>query len=218
MLNKLFSGKKLAGITIEVTLSIALSLVVMFLMFGLFSDNLQTMAANSGLFKFFFRQNNEIAKTAQTKWKTDPTKTVVTVYAPKSQTNVEVIADQGLELKKYYDNVQNSINELINKPVLTPAEQMNLAKYITQKQVMNYLGSQNYSPVSTVEAGACYRLGVIVPENLDRGITRINVNGSGTKSVIWNGNIKLVDILNNQKVNEQINVLNRIGTAFDNFH
>ncbi len=119
MLIRRKTGKKIAGITIEVTLSVALSILVLFLALGLFSDNLATMAANSGI-QNLFNRNNEIAKTKQDTWGIHPTKT---------QVNVQVVADQGLSW--YLTQAQEKIAYYNQNPPTTQAQVEDLAKQLT---------------------------------------------------------------------------------------
>lgn len=124
--------RKSAGITIEVTLSVALSVLVLFLVLGLFSDNLATMAANSGI-QNLFNRNNEAAKTQPDKWGIHPTATKVEV----SQVNVQVVADQGLTLEQYILQAQSKVAYYKEHPPTTQAEIEDLAKQLTILKVCN---------------------------------------------------------------------------------
>lgn len=110
--------KRKAEITIEITLSVALSIVVLFLVLGLFSDNLSTMAANSGIKHLF--NNNSSAKTMQTNWNVNPTQT---------QMNVQTIADQGLQ--GYVNNAQTTISKYVQNAPTTEAQIEDMAKKLT---------------------------------------------------------------------------------------
>jgi hypothetical protein len=118
-----------AGITVEVTLSLALAIVSLFLVLSLFASNLSTMATNSGI-KNLFSRDNELAKTAQTKWTKHPTDTTVTV-SDNSQENVQIVADQGLTLDEYIANAQATIDKYKETPPTTLSEIEDLAKAVT---------------------------------------------------------------------------------------
>lgn len=112
------NGNRQAGITIEITLSVALAVVALFLVIGLFSDNLQTMAA--GGMQNLFNRDKAAIKTGQDSWIADQT---------GSQVNVQVVADQGLEY--YLSSAQSTIDKYKDRTDLTQAQIEDLAKAIT---------------------------------------------------------------------------------------
>lgn len=137
MFNKsLTGGKKNAAITIEVTLSVALSILVLFLALGLFSDNLATMAANSGI-QNLFNRSNEVAKTNQNKW--GKVKTNIPTVNVNSQENVQVVADQGqtITLAQYLEQAQQKIANYNQNPPTTPDQVKDLAEQLTIAKIGN---------------------------------------------------------------------------------
>lgn len=132
---------KNAEVTIEITLSIALSIVVLFLTLGLFSDNLKSMASNSGIHNLFNR-NNEIAKTKTDSWGIDPTKT---------QVNVQVVADQGLDW--YISNAQATIDKYLKTPPTTSAQMGDLAKAETIAKIGGVLTASTENTLSKYPYG-----------------------------------------------------------------
>ena len=135
MSSRKFYGKKNASITIEVSLSVALTVVVLFLVLGLFSDNLQTMAANSGIRNLFNREN-EIAKTNPDSWGTSSTRTTVGVHdSTASQENIQVVAEQGLDY--YVAQAEATISKYLETPPTTAAQMEDLAKALTIAAINN---------------------------------------------------------------------------------
>lgn len=112
-----FSARR-AGVTVEVSLSIILSVLVLFLVIGLFSENLKTLAANCGLANFLSKTKTENL-TSRKSWGTlgDATAT---------QVNVQVVADQGLQT--YIANAQAIIEKYEKTPPATKAELEELAR------------------------------------------------------------------------------------------
>lgn len=124
MLGKSLKGVRKAEVTIEITLSIALSIVVLFLVLGLFSENLSTMAANSGLKNLFNRDNSD-AKTAYNNWST---------VNNRSDVEVQLVGDQGLE---YYLQKANTVIETYrNNPPLTQLQAEEEARAIANKSLI----------------------------------------------------------------------------------
>lgn len=92
--NKLIKRGKKAGVTVELLLSVLLAVVVLFLILGLFSDNLQKMFTKSNMAGLW---NNNDQKTAVANRAFDPT-----------QTNVQVLAEQGQTYLKWaLDTIDN---------------------------------------------------------------------------------------------------------------
>ena len=108
-----------AGITIEVAIAIALSVAVLFLVLGMFSDNLQTMATKSGLAKQTDTNatENKVAYAAGG----NPTAT---------QINVQLVGDQGT-LAWYNAQAKTTIENLGAKANLTDQELVDLARALT---------------------------------------------------------------------------------------
>lgn len=127
--NRNFKNFKIAAITIEITLSVALAVVVLFALLGLFSDNLSTMAANSGIHNLFNKRPS--MDQADASWGKNPTAT---------QVNVQIVADQGLTLNDYVNNAQATINKYKNRNDLTPTEIEDLAKALTVLSITNPSG------------------------------------------------------------------------------
>lgn len=124
---KPYLSKKNAGITIEVTLSLALSVVVLFLLLGLFSDNIKTLAANSGIWNFFKRDVSYA--------KTDQNKTFVNLT--QTQENVQVVAEQGLDY--YIKQAQEIIDKYKKNPPTSLQEEEEAARYITIARIAGTL-------------------------------------------------------------------------------
>lgn len=119
MLSKRFSRTRGAEVTVEIALSLGLSLVVLFLVLALFSDNLQSMAVNGGINNLFNRKN-EIAKTQNDSWGIDPTKT---------QIAVQTIGDQGLN--DYVNRAKDKCKTYYTANPTTQAQIEDLAKALT---------------------------------------------------------------------------------------
>lgn len=116
--NRNFKNFKIAAITIEITLSVALAVVVLFALLGLFSDNLSTMAANSGIHNLFNKKPS--MEQADSSWGRNPTAT---------QVNVQIVADQGLDW--YLKNAQDTIDKYRDRTDLTLAQTEDLARALT---------------------------------------------------------------------------------------
>lgn len=123
MLGKRLKGIKNAELTVEIGLSLALTIVALFLVLGLFSQNLKSMVDASGMKKNLFNKNT-IAKTTYDNHSVDYT---------ASQVNVEVVADQGLDW--YLTNAQERIDNYLQTPPATPSEISDFAKAETIKTV-----------------------------------------------------------------------------------
>ena len=113
-------GKKQGGITMEVVFSIVLGLAVLFLVLGLFSDNLKGMITQSNMSNMF-NKNGE--KTAFELQKTDPTGNQVTVA------ETQIAGEHGLSW--YNDTAKSKIEELSKISPLTDAQKIDLAKWLT---------------------------------------------------------------------------------------
>lgn len=125
------SGKKAGGITVELLLAVILSVVVLFLILSLFSNNLKQMVVNSNISRMFA---NNSAKTANANWEANPTQTQVNV----KQVNVQIVADQGLDW--YRKNAIDLITKYKNqKEPLSDAQIADLAEQITIAKICGVL-------------------------------------------------------------------------------
>lgn len=146
MISKVSSGNRKNGeITVEVTLSVVLTVVVLFLVLALFSDNLSTMAANSGIRNMFNRGN------VTSNWGTQGSnKTEVNVNNPNStQVDYEIVADQGLDYYKARSQALIDYYNSIAPATLTAPQKENLAKAATIATILNN-GKSSSSSVSSV--------------------------------------------------------------------
>ena len=108
---------KQAGVSIEIIIAIALSVVALFFILGLFSDNLHTMATTGKLAQM---NNNNETKTQFAEG--NPTKTEI---------NVQLVGDQGT-LAWYNAQAKATIEQLGAKTTpLTDQEKIDLAKALT---------------------------------------------------------------------------------------
>lgn len=137
---------KKAGITIEVMLSASLAIVVLFLILGLFGNNLKTMMTGSG-FKRVFTNNTTSADQSFDEYTNS--KEIVS-----SQGNYRIVGEQGVEktVADWEIEAQGEVDKLKDKTSLTDAERMNLAKWLT------ILGMANPSPSKRAE---CRRIGLL---------------------------------------------------------
>lgn len=109
-----------AGVTIEVVMAIALSVVVLFLVLGLFSDNIQTMATRGKLAQMNAHNNDN--KTVYEDQTGDPTQT---------QINVQMVGDQGT-LAWYHSQAQAIIEGIGSQPPpLSDKALVDLARALT---------------------------------------------------------------------------------------
>lgn len=136
----MFGRKKLIGvkpaeISIEISLSLVMSVVVLFLVLGLFGNSIQNIAEASGLRNLFSR-NNEAAKTLQDQR-----------YAAKNpaqtQVNVQLVADQGLSY--YISNAQATIAKYKETPPTTQKETEDLARAVAIAKITKVLTSSDES-------------------------------------------------------------------------
>lgn len=179
MLKKISTGKKKAAITIEVTLSVALSILVLFLALGLFSDNLATMAANSGLQNLF----NKSQKTTYSTQTVNPTKTSINVNET-SQENVQVVASQGITLAEYLEQAQKTIDKYKATPPTDQAQMEDLAR----AELAKFIGTGS---ISSDDINTC--------KNNKIAVLRLP-NGSGNYEAIANGSTLLISTPNADKV------------------
>jgi hypothetical protein len=117
-------NKKMAGVTIEVTLSTLLALTVLFLILNMFSSNLRAMVANGGI-QNMFNRDNSFEKTSYSKINSDRTQ------VKESQVGVQIVGDQG-SLAWWHQQAIDEIAKLANKPQpLSDSDRMNLALWLT---------------------------------------------------------------------------------------
>lgn len=129
---------KKAGITIEMMLAISLAVVVLFLVLGLFSNNLKNMVAGGGMQNIFKSSTTMDSETKLNK-----------NYA-NSQMEVGVMAGQGVifdpskaTLPEWIAEAKKQLDALKNKTPLTDADKMIIAKWAT------ILGQTNPSNIYT---------------------------------------------------------------------
>lgn len=166
-------GKKLktkkAGITIEIALSLALMVVVLFLVLGLFSNNLQAIASHSGILNFFSKKN-EVAKTFSTAdyQKVDPTQT---------QVNVQVVADQGLDF--YLAKAQNTVDQAKNATTPLSQQQIeDLARAITALSFDNSAKNPNDSVLYS-DLRAKYKINIPPSSTIGGQTSTISIKSIG---------------------------------------
>lgn len=194
MLGKSFkAGFKKAEVTIEITLSIALSIVVLFLVLGLFSENLSTMAANSGL-RNLFNRDNSTAKTAYNNWNVNPT---------TSQVDVQISGDQGLDY--YLTRAQAVIEKYRNNPPTTKAQAEEEAKAIANASLISAKLNPTSSGTSTIT--------LLEPGLRKRDSININFTKGTIKLVNYNVTLNMgQENKNISKIieNETVTVLNTV--------
>ena len=92
--------QKSAMITVELAIGIALSLAVLFVVLGLFNDNLRTMVANSNFSNIFEKNDSKITYSSFDK------------NYSGSQINVQIMGEQGLQmLRKKANNLAITLIE-----------------------------------------------------------------------------------------------------------
>lgn len=115
----MYNKNKRATVSIEMVLIGALSVVVLFLILGLFSSNLKEMIVNSNM-NNFLKSNSK--KTANTALANDATQT---------QINVQTVGSQGLSVAQFNQSAKSTIEMLAKLPELTSAQKINLAQALT---------------------------------------------------------------------------------------
>ena len=124
--------RKSAMVTMEVLLAIILTVGALFLVLGLFNNNLKEMVDNSGFQSLFKKDVTATAYDTTNKDYTD------------SQLNVQIAGQQGLQW--YMDKTQSLIDGYVAKaseiPLvpLTAGQQIDLAKYFTVKSILSSWG------------------------------------------------------------------------------
>ena len=127
---KKFIGSKSAAISIEITLSLVMSVVALFFVLGLFGNNLQEMAQASGINNLFNRDNN-VEKT----FDADSAKYVA--GSTPTQVNVQLVGDQGLNY--FITNAQATISKYKENPPENQSEIEDLAKAVAIAKIMGTL-------------------------------------------------------------------------------
>lgn len=130
-----FNRRKKASISMEMLLSIILAVGVLFLVLGLFNNNLKDMTAHGGL-NNLFRKSSATAYEQGAAFRQDSSKSYT-----NSQVNVKIVAEQGLQW--YMDNTQAGIDSLYTTSLttsLTANDQIDLIKYFTFKTILSSWG------------------------------------------------------------------------------
>lgn len=180
MLNKISTSKKKAAITIEVTLSVALSILVLFLALGLFSDNLATMAANSGI-QNLFNRSNQTAKTYYSKQNVDPTKTAVNMNT--SQINVQIAGDQGSTNTKTPPTLAQYLKQaqdIIDKYKTTPPTDQSQMEELARAELAKFIDSGS---ISSDDISTC-KTNKIAVLRLSDGEFKAITSTNGTKTLL----------------------------------
>lgn len=148
------NGIKAGGVTVELLLAILLSVVVLFLILGLFSDNLKQMIVNSNISRVFA---NNSAKTTYSNQNPDPTQT---------QEEVQIVADHALDW--YLKNAQDAIAGYLKIPpsMLVGAQLEDFAKQVTIAKIGNI--SIDYKKIDP------YGINVSLPSGYGQCYTSIN--------------------------------------------
>lgn len=199
MLNKISTSKKKAAITIEVTLSVALSILVLFLALGLFSDNLATMAANSGI-QNLFNRSNQTAKTYYSHQKQDPTKTAVNMNT--SQVLVQIAGSQGgtndtkPTLAQYLKQAQDTIDKYNKTPPADQSQREDLARAELAKFIAN-------GGISTDDVNTCKGSKIVV--------LQVSANNYIASTDYGTPNVKTLTVSASSNTDQ----LSKIGNAFD---
>lgn len=165
MLSTKFRGtRKSAEVTMEMALTLALSIVVLFVVFNLFNGNLATMVNNSGIKNMFKDNSNKIAYQS---YQRDYT---------QSQINVGIMGEQGTTLNSYLSQASTTINKYKQTPPTTEAQMEDLAKAITILAV-------NAGSTSGIEPALRTKYGISIQLN------KVDTNtGSKISKTIVNGN------------------------------
>ena len=162
-------------VSIEIILSIALSVVALFFILGLFSDNLHTMATTGKLAQM---NNNNETKTQFAEG--NPTKTEI---------NVQLVGDQGT-LAWYNAQAKATIEQLGAKTTpLTSQELTDLARALTifADTSLNNWGPDALSSTQLPDGTSYFNFGFNAPNNIK--VTYSAIDGYKTsylgKSIRW---------------------------------
>lgn len=145
MFNRKFGlRRKRAGITVELLLAVVLAVVVLFLILGLFSNNLKHMVVNGNISRIFA---NNSAKTAYSSWGTNPTQT---------QVNVQTVADNGALIRQYLNKARAAIDNYKTNLPTTIEQKEDLARQITIERVIgnnDYMNNTELAGYNTPDYG-----------------------------------------------------------------
>ncbi len=109
-----------AEVTVEAVISIVMVTGVIFLLLGVFGNNLSILFTNNGMADIYKKHST---KTDYENWENDPTKSQVAVQEG------QMVADQGLSW--YHSQAKKTIEELAKLSPLTEAQKLDLAKALT---------------------------------------------------------------------------------------
>lgn len=172
MSSRRLTNKRNGNITVEVSMSIALGLIALFLVFGLFNDNLSSMAAHSGIQNLFKRQSPSTSD-----WGKTNVKTPITL----SDEHVQTVGVQGLDW--YLAQAQATINKYNGRTNLTQAESEDLAKSL---MIARMTGLTTDSSGQTIDYVNFYKNnGIMVVKNDGVFTTKVKF-GDVTKSLSYN--------------------------------
>jgi hypothetical protein len=159
------SGRKSAGVTLELILAITLAVVVLFFILSLVGDDLKTMVASGRISNMFVNGQ----KTTYNNQAFDPT-----------QVNVQVLAEQGNTFQTLADAQNQAIDKIkgyLTNPPQNADQVMDLAKWLTIAK-------------TTVSASALSQQGISV--STLAGQYGITINNSGTNFSTSVGTAKIL--------------------------
>lgn len=174
---------KKANLSLELILSSALGLCVLFLVLGLFGNNLKDMFDHGNMNNLF---NNKAEATSYSKWGKN--------YS-NSQVEVAVVAEQGLSA--YHDNAQKTIESLAKLPVLTDEQKISLAEALTvygesgskapDEEISQYNNLKNSNQIK-IDFGNCTTrvLSIDKKYNWSNDNSSLNYNSNNEKARIQN--------------------------------
>lgn len=124
------TGKKSAEVSVELSLSIVMSVAVLFIGLGLFSKNLENIATASGMKNLFNSEKH--VKTFD-----DDAKLYAGNNPTKTQINVQLVADQGLNY--YLSGAQATIKKYKANPPENQSQIEDLARAATIAELFDDL-------------------------------------------------------------------------------
>lgn len=128
MKNKEFKRNcKFAGTTLEVALSIGLGVVVLFVVLGIFGDNLKTMVSSSNINNLTKQSNQKTSYESYNRNYASSNAQVGVKYVP-----TQTIAEQGLEIAMAAAQATIDRYKDRDPASLSPSETENLAKALTK--------------------------------------------------------------------------------------
>lgn len=127
---KINTGKKSAEVSVELSLSIIMSVAVLFIGLGLFSKNLENIAIASGMKNLF--NSEKAVKTFD-----DDAKLYAGNNPTKTQINVQLVADQGLNY--YLSGAQATIKKYKATPPENQSQTEDLARAATIAKIFDIL-------------------------------------------------------------------------------